>query len=148
MHLKKLSERELHKTVSLWHPRLTFLAWRKPIEYYYWPITSKYVKKWVDNYEILQHAKGKSQNTRLYKSFLALDVPWEYINVNFVLTLSIVRWGNNSIFIVVYSSSKMTHLIACNKTSNDTLFFLFIFSTSGTILLHKINNKGYQLYHL
>ena len=84
-------------------------------EHYYWPRITKYVKKWVDSYNICQHAKEGRKNTRLYNPYPTLEVPWKDMNVYFVLRLSRIEKGNNSIFIFVYISLKMTHFIPCEK---------------------------------
>lgn len=44
--------------------------------------------------------------------------PWLNVLMNFVLGLPQSKKGNDIIFVVVDRFSKMTHLIACNKTND------------------------------
>ena len=56
-------------------------------ECYYFLGISKNMKKCVENYRICQHAKGRSQNTRLQAPLPILEVSWEDINMDFMLGL-------------------------------------------------------------
>ena len=50
--------------------------------FYFWPKMQHDVKKFVERCIIYQHAKGRSQNTRLYQ-----PLPWDSISKDFVLGL-------------------------------------------------------------
>ena len=53
--------------------------------FYFWPRMRSEVEKYVKNCKICQYAKGKSQNTGLYKPFPIPNKPWDMINMDFVL---------------------------------------------------------------
>lgn len=103
--------------------------------YYFWPRMMSEVHKFVNNCNIYQHAKGKSQNTRLYAPFPIPKRPWDSIDMDFVLHLPKTQKAYDSVFVVVDIFSKMAHFIACFKASDAThianLFFRKVVKLHG-----------------
>jgi hypothetical protein len=94
---------------------------------YYWPGMRMEVKRFVNNCNICQYAKGKKKNNGLYHPFPILERPWDEIRMDFVLGFPRTQRGSDSIFVFVDRFSKMVQFILCQKTSNEThvanLFF-------------------------
>jgi hypothetical protein len=69
--------------------------------FYYWPMMRSEVQKFMNNYKICEHAKGKIQNAKLYTPFPIPTKPWDSINMDFVLGLPKMKKGQNLVFVVV-----------------------------------------------
>jgi hypothetical protein len=46
------------------------------------------------------------------------SVPWEVIYMDFILELTRIKWGGDSIFMVDDHFSEMAHFIPCHKSDN------------------------------
>jgi hypothetical protein len=99
----------------------------KLISSYYWPGMRKKVIKSINRCRIYQHAKERRQKNGLYQPFPIPERPWDEISMDFMLGLTRMQRGCDSIFLVVDRFSKMEHFIPCQKTSDAThvanLFF-------------------------
>jgi hypothetical protein len=68
---------------------------------YYWPRMRIDVKIFVKKCRIFLHAKGKRQNTGLYRPWPVLERLWDVLSMDFVLGLPRTQRGCDSIFLVV-----------------------------------------------
>ena len=95
--------------------------------FYFWPRMRSEVEKFVSKCRVCQHAKGRSQNTRLYTPFPIPTRPWDSMSMDYILGFPRTQKGHDSILVVVDRFTKITHFIPCYKpsdaTHNANLFF-------------------------
>jgi hypothetical protein len=82
-------------------------------ESYFWLGMRSDVKRFIDRCRICQHSKGRKQNAGFYQPFPIPERPWEVISMDFILGLSRMQKGVESVFVVVDRFSKMAHFIPC-----------------------------------
>ena len=114
------------------------------IDSYFWPTMRKEITEFVKRCHICQVSKGTTTNASLYMPLPIPDQPWIHVRMDFILGLPCTQRGNDSIFVVVDRLSKMTHFIACKKTSDTVnvaqLYFREIYRLHGlpqSIVSHR-----------
>jgi hypothetical protein len=106
--------------------------------HFFWPKMRRDVVRFVARYTTCQKAKSQLNPHGLYMPLPGPNVPWEYISMDFVLSLPRTKRGHDSIFVVVNRFYKMADFILCHKIDDAShiadLFFKEI------IHLHDVLN--------
>ena len=69
--------------------------------FYFWPKMRRDVQRFVARCKVCQLAKGHSQNTGLYISLPVPGIPWDSVNLDFVLGLPKTQRGYDLVMVVV-----------------------------------------------
>ena len=89
----------------------------------------------MERCQVCQVSNGKATNTGLYMPLPIPTQPWTDITMDFVLSLPRTQQGNDSIYVVVDSFSKMVKFNVCKKTTDIVhvaqLFFYKIYRLHG-----------------
>jgi hypothetical protein len=84
--------------------------------FYFWHGMQKLIVKiFVERCRVCHYAKGRSQNTEVYRPLPIPSRPWDYVNMEFVLVLPRAHKGNDSIYVVVDRSSKNSTFDSLHK---------------------------------
>jgi hypothetical protein len=106
--------------------------------HFFWPRMRRDVGRYVSRCTTCNKAKSRLNPHGLYMPLPVSRAPWEDISMDFVLGLSRIKRGRDSIFVVVDRFSKMAHFISYHKTNNAShvadLFF------NEVVRLHGVPN--------
>jgi len=96
-------------------------------DHFFWPHMRRDVQRHVERCITFLKAKSCLNPHGLYIPLPILNVPWEYISMDFILGLPRSPRGRDSIFVVVDRFSKMAHFIPSHKSDDAShvakLFF-------------------------
>ena len=96
---------------------------------YWWPGVTKYIRKYVENCDICQRMKNRTEVLmKKLKLSKVLEKPQTYLTVDFIIKLLLVA-GKDIILVVYNRLSKMTYFVA---TTEETL-------TEGLVRLFRDN---------
>jgi hypothetical protein len=95
----------------------------------------KNVGRLVNFCGVCQRSKGGSSNAGLYLPLPVPSKPWEHVSMDFVMGLPPTSKRSDSIMVVAYQFSKMTHFMACKKVHDASsivgLYFKDIYKLHG-----------------
>ena len=104
--------------------------------HFFWPRMRRDVERLVARCTTCQKAKSRLNPHGLYMPLPILSVLWADISMDFVLGLSRMKRGSDSVFVVVDRFSKMAHFIPCHKTDDAAHIANFFFKEIVCYAVH------------
>ena len=85
-------------------------------KYFYYPKLRQHINRYIRSYTSCAIAKLAVEKNGLYTPLPTFNGPRESISMDYMSGLPSTKNGNDHVFVVVDRFSKMTILIACNKS--------------------------------
>jgi len=106
-------------------------------EHFFWPKMGRDIHEVISKCSICLKAKSQfHQGFGLYTPLPILNGPWEYVSMDFIVSLPRTQRGNDAIMVVVDYLSKTTHFIPFEKI-DDASRVAYLYSKE-VVKLHGI----------